>query len=346
MTFARVLFVLAGFLTLSACATPWQVAEVQDIKTAVATGGTAFTRALLDGYKEQARVESEVEFEWRHAVIFARKGARAATGEPVPPEDPSRWDIPAPALPALAEAYARLMADFADGARERVPALAAKAQVSFDCWLEEEWEGDSDTECRDAFHAAEAGLKPPAPPTPAAADPARTFVVYFDFDKTAVTAQAKAIIAAAARSGDDRHARVIHVSGFTDTVGTRRYNHKLSIKRAQAVAKALAEAGIAPAMLDVRGYGKSRPAVPTGDNIREPRNRRVEIVIDSGRAAATPDKVSHGSSEEAAPATGADVGAGGGEIGKDVVDRHILPRRFDPGGTISYLAGFGGGGHG
>jgi len=289
MKLSRLLLVLAGVLGLSACATPWQVAEVQDIKTTVATGGTAFTAALLDEYKEQARVEAEVEVEWRHAVIFARKGARAAVGELVLPEELAAWEIPAPAIPALAGARALLMDDFDKGARERSPALAAKAQASFDCWLEEEWEGDPDTSCKDAFFAAEAQLKPPAPlAPPAALAPPKTFAVFFDFDRAGVSAQAKAVLAEVAKAQGETHAPVLHISGFTDTVGTKRYNHKLSIRRAQAVAQALTKLGIPDAQLDVKGYGKEHLAVPTKDNVKEPRNRRVEIVFGAEhRVAAT-----------------------------------------------------------
>jgi OOP family OmpA-OmpF porin len=276
----RMMLVLAAMIGLSACATPWQVAEVQDIKTTVATGGTAFTAALLEEYKQQARIESEVEIEWRHAVTYARKGARAATGEMVMPEDPNTWSVPASALDSLVAARARLLEQFDKGARERLPAVAAKAQAAYDCWLEEEWERDADPGCRATFEAALAELTPAPMAAPAAA-PARNFKVFFDFDKSGITSEAKAVLAEVAKAQADSKAPVIHISGFTDTVGSRRYNHKLSIKRAQNVAQALTKLGIGEAKLDVKGYGKEkdRLAVPTKDNVKEAKNRRVEIVF-------------------------------------------------------------------
>lgn len=74
---------------------------------------------------------------------------------------------------------------------------------------------------------------------------------------------------------------LIDVFGFTDTTGSPATNQRLSEQRAQAVADYLIARGVARARIETRGYGED-PAylrVPTGDNVDEPRNRRVEIKI-------------------------------------------------------------------
>ena len=72
---------------------------------------------------------------------------------------------------------------------------------------------------------------------------------------------------------------VIAVNGFTDTSGTPEQNLALSQKRALAIAGALAHEGVAPQRLSAQGFGESHLRVATGDNRKEPRNRRIELVI-------------------------------------------------------------------
>jgi outer membrane protein OmpA-like peptidoglycan-associated protein len=71
----------------------------------------------------------------------------------------------------------------------------------------------------------------------------------------------------------------IVVIGHTDRVGTLEYNDKLSLKRADVVRAALVAAGVPPGQIDIAGRGEREPAVATPDEIAEPRNRRVEIMV-------------------------------------------------------------------
>lgn len=77
---------------------------------------------------------------------------------------------------------------------------------------------------------------------------------------------------------------LIDVNGFTDTTGSYDFNMQLSQKRAENVAAVLVDNGVAAARISPRGYGETELAVPTGDNVNEPRNRRVEIRIVPRRA--------------------------------------------------------------
>jgi outer membrane protein OmpA-like peptidoglycan-associated protein len=69
------------------------------------------------------------------------------------------------------------------------------------------------------------------------------------------------------------------VIGHTDTVGNDAFNDNLSRQRAEVVRRALLARGIAAENIVVAGRGKREPVVATGDNVAEPRNRRVEILV-------------------------------------------------------------------
>ena len=71
----------------------------------------------------------------------------------------------------------------------------------------------------------------------------------------------------------------IEVGGHTDTSGTAAYNQALSVRRAQAVSNELVRLGVPREAITVQGYGETRPLVPTADGVREPQNRRVEIIL-------------------------------------------------------------------
>jgi OOP family OmpA-OmpF porin len=67
------------------------------------------------------------------------------------------------------------------------------------------------------------------------------------------------------------------VEGHTDTSGAREHNQALSDARARAVADVLAREGVARRRIETQGLGESDLAVQTGDEVREPRNRRVVV---------------------------------------------------------------------
>lgn len=72
--------------------------------------------------------------------------------------------------------------------------------------------------------------------------------------------------------------RVI-VAGNTDNVGGASYNITLSQRRAQAVANELIRAGVPAHMIDVYGYGESKPAATNSTAQGRALNRRVDVII-------------------------------------------------------------------
>ncbi len=116
-------------------------------------------------------------------------------------------------------------------------------------------------------------------PAPMAPAPARTYLVFFDWDRADLTDRARQIIADAAQNARRVQSTRIEVAGHADTSGSPAYNQRLSQRRADAVAAELVRNGINRSEIGVQAFGESRPLVATGDNVREPQNRRVEIVL-------------------------------------------------------------------
>ncbi len=130
---------------------------------------------------------------------------------------------------------------------------------------------------RYAFGVAPAPVAAPAAvPAPA---PARTYLVFFDWDKADLTPRARQIIADAAQASTRVATTRIEVGGHADRTGTAQYNQQLSMRRAQNVAAELVRLGVARNAIDINAFGDTRPLVATGPNTREPQNRRVEIVL-------------------------------------------------------------------
>ena len=121
---------------------------------------------------------------------------------------------------------------------------------------------------------------PPATPTAAPAPPPpSSYMVFFDWNKSVLTSRAQQIVGEAAGNAAKGKATQIAVNGYTDTSGTARYNEGLSMRRAQAVAAELVRDGVPKTALVIKGFGETHLMVPTGPNVREPQNRRVEIIM-------------------------------------------------------------------
>lgn len=113
-------------------------------------------------------------------------------------------------------------------------------------------------------------------PAPA---PARSYLVFFDWDKATLTDRARQIIREAAENSRRVQYTRIEVNGYTDTSGEPSYNMRLSIRRARSVAAELVRDGVPRDIIAIQGFGETRLLVPTGRGVREPQNRRVEIII-------------------------------------------------------------------
>jgi len=121
--------------------------------------------------------------------------------------------------------------------------------------------------------------KPAPVAAPAPAPVPMNYIVFFDFNKSTITPEAKAIITQAVAAAKAKQKVTVQITGHTDTVGSAKYNDALSMKRAEAVKAEMIAGGLPGDEIGVSGAGFSKPLVPTGPGVREPQNRRAEIVL-------------------------------------------------------------------
>ena len=122
----------------------------------------------------------------------------------------------------------------------------------------------------------------PAPamaPMPVVDVGAKTFLVFFDWDKADLTSRSAGIVSEAANYSRGNQYTRIDVDGNADTSGTPTYNQGLSERRARRVADELVRDGVPANAISMHAYGDTKLLVPTGPQVREPQNRRVEIVF-------------------------------------------------------------------
>lgn len=105
------------------------------------------------------------------------------------------------------------------------------------------------------------------------------FILYFKNESTELTTASNQILPEVLETIDNRKSKFISVIGHTDTAGDLKYNMQLSHNRAKAVKILLINKGIDPALIDTESHGENNPLVATADNVHEPKNRRVEVVV-------------------------------------------------------------------
>jgi iron complex outermembrane receptor protein len=135
-----------------------------------------------------------------------------------------------------------------------------------------------------AESAPEAAAAYVPPPVQAPAPAPHSYLVFFDFNKSDLTPQAVTIVDQAARNAGPAKATQLTVTGHTDTVGSDAYNMRLSRRRAESVAAQLEKDGIPSSEIEIVAKGKRDLLVPTADGVKEPQNRRVQIVYDGAGA--------------------------------------------------------------
>jgi OOP family OmpA-OmpF porin len=241
--------------------------------------GQDFNSALSREYKSFALYENDEMGDWNDASHFKKKAFLVALGRNTEPEVLEERTLPWDNRPELASARRRLVKALDSGGRAITPKKAARAQASFDCWVEqqeEDFQPDDIAKCRKAFYKAvwhvEEGL------AVAAASP-DAFTIFFKFDSAdLVPDQAGTLNAIATASKLGKEVRLL-VSGHSDRAGPKGYNLVLSQLRALSIENALLRHGVSQDLIAVTARGEEQPRIATPDGTREPRNRRVEIIL-------------------------------------------------------------------
>lgn len=109
--------------------------------------------------------------------------------------------------------------------------------------------------------------------------PAQHFVMYFESGGAQLTAESTAQLDEVLARANARAGGEIIVTGHTDRVGGVEANDTLSLQRASAIRELLIGRGFKAELIDAIGRGEREPLVPTEDEVSEPRNRRVDIVV-------------------------------------------------------------------
>lgn len=284
-------------LSLAACA--------GDIDTAerLAPPADAFAAALQSGYVALARAEL-AESDLSDSHYFAARALQSASGSAPPPSTLSERLLPSGSLPALAAARERLAGHLGRGVRASAAVDAARAQLSFDCWMQEQEENIQPRDiaaCRQDFESAMTRLDlrqradVPAkqtrlPVRPVALTGVEThgeavsalktrYTVYFNFDAHRLTPDAEGEVAKAAAAARLTGAAMVRVVGHADRAGPGNHNMTLSRSRAHEVVGALRRLGLPDVGVAAQALGEEQPAIKTPDGARERRNRRVVIEL-------------------------------------------------------------------
>jgi OmpA-OmpF porin, OOP family len=130
---------------------------------------------------------------------------------------------------------------------------------------------------------------PPPPPVVAAPPPAPKpvcntgpYIVFFDFDRSDITAEAASILNSAATAYANCGSARVMLAGHTDTSGSTTYNEALAQRRNASVRNYMTGRGVASGQITDQAFGESQPRVPTADGVREAQNRRVEVTYGPG----------------------------------------------------------------
>jgi outer membrane protein OmpA-like peptidoglycan-associated protein len=224
------------------------------------------------------------------ADAYAAKAMTAAEGqEPLPEAAPPDSDMGENARLKLLRAL--------DQGRKRAPAIAARAQAEYDCWVMNSPVpklAASARHCYHAFTTALARLESAlnmAPSQPAAsktetaskaetpAKPAATFTAHFALGSARLDRTAMGVLRQAIEAAYKGRQSRITVVGHTDTSGTEALNKALSLNRAKAVKAALVRMGARPAAVQISGVGESDLAVETPDGVPNAQNRRAVVTL-------------------------------------------------------------------
>lgn len=272
---------LGTLLVLAACGTFTAGNYIDNTLPA----GSDFNSCLAAEYQDRASSEAYVDCNWAGSVMFVERSMAAAAGETVQPLDPSNHGVLASDLGELQSARADLVDALDGGGRDGQTACkCAEAQRYYDGWVEQA--SDNTLGVGGSVFGGEGG-----PVQPDRVDSEKVafyealqdckyirhrddYVVYFGFDLFNLTSAARAVLDELASVVQDFIDPIVAVVGHTDTSGSSAYNDALADRRADAVKHALADSGVDSS---AAGLGENSPAVDTGDGVREPLNRRVEI---------------------------------------------------------------------
>ena len=232
-------------------------------------GGDDFNGSLASEYTEVARRAAFKDTLWLNSTAYIAKAQQAEAGVTPPLWTPAEIGVNGDA----ASLYDTVVATIAAN-RDARPAACARTQVMWDQYLEALRGGANFCIAPEDARAlldealAACGIVGPT-----------NFIVYFGFDKTNLTDAARATVDEVIAAVNAMGTSALSLVGHADTVASVAYNQGLSEARARRVSKALIARGVPAGAMTLAGRSENDLAIATGDNVREPLNRRVQITL-------------------------------------------------------------------
>ncbi len=232
-----------------------------------------FNSALAMEYTEVARHYAYEDVRWLPATAFINKAKAAEAGNTPAPWTPAELGVNGDATALYDEVVATINAN-----RDARPAACARAQALWDQYLAILRAEANGSMCAISSEDARAMLDEALAACASVPGPAN-YVVYFGFDLWNLTDAARDTLDEVVGAVQEMGTQALSVVGHTDTMGSVEYNQGLSERRADSVADYLENRGIPRGAMTLAGRSELEPAVQTGDQVREPLNRRVEITL-------------------------------------------------------------------
>ena len=294
----RIITTILGLIVFSACS-----ASYDELKALNTVNDDSFKNNLLKLYKEKAIFEAEQMHDWDSAKLYSEKALSADLGIEIMPEKISHWNLPKEHISELTQSYNNLMTIYNEAKLIDHYNLAV-AIISLDCWAEqqeENWQTWDIKNCKEDFLGAMHNIydkisnnkKLESKTTLDVKQDEKTEsvsmvttnekkeimqIIYFDFDEFKLSEVSIKNINNFLNKYNDEINNFLIV-GHADTKGSKNYNLKLSIKRAEAVKAILIKEKVKESKIKILGKGEEFLAVPTKDEIKHPANRRAEISI-------------------------------------------------------------------
>ncbi|HUF87490.1 MAG TPA: OmpA family protein [Thermohalobaculum sp.] len=237
-------------------------------------GEGSFNDALAMEYSEVARHYAFEDVRWMPATAFIAKARAAEAGNTPALWTPAELGVNGDATQLYNEVAAIISAN--RGAR---PAACARAQAMWDWYLAVLRGEGLGARCSMSSEDVRALLDEALAACGAAPMGPVNYVVYFGFDLFNLTDAARGTLDEVVGSVQSMGTQALSVVGHTDTMGSVEYNQGLSERRAGSVADYLEARGIPRGAMTLAGRSELELAVQTGDQVREPLNRRVEITL-------------------------------------------------------------------
>lgn len=230
-------------------------------------GGSGFNAELARAYQKVAAWNANEAVNWLDSTVYIERSKAAAAGNPMPLFQPADFGVNGDLTALRARVLGAVQSQSANRPRE-----CAEAMALYDHLVEGTYQGDAGGQplarVRSRFDAALSACEGAAPASG----------IFFAFGSAQISSAADAVIRDIVRQIGNS-GRAVSVVGHTDTVGSLQYNQRLSERRATAVANRMVQLGVPRGSITTAGRSWLEPAVNTGPNVREQRNRRVEIEV-------------------------------------------------------------------